>query len=283
MSNNDPRRRKAIAHALDLSTMDNASYEVLINSATELHQWKSQKKEAPSSSEELDSDDKGKEPVVVEFGEQVKLSAPREWLQIFDPEREAEEKRRKETQQKQKQQQQPQQKQQSSSSSSTSSKKPIEEDIKIITPSRATKVTQVYDSVWLRNLCAQHVQQTKTSFPPESLASNINTILLSRKSNDELQGDLFELLGDSFEFIQTLLTNRRSYKEHSKNPQPMSNNSYTNNTHPLGLEQTSLPQQYRGPSVVSSITINLAADKGERKQRKKRCHIADHLNFKHQS
>ncbi|KAK3097478.1 hypothetical protein FSP39_009969 [Pinctada imbricata] len=78
-----------------------------------------------------------------------------------------------------------------------------------------------FDSTWLQRQVAQHFdgEDSGLGLSTEDLCSTIFDVLTSPKSNDELQNDLFELLGfDRFELIQNLIQNRQIVVESALTP-----------------------------------------------------------------
>lgn len=71
-------------------------------------------------------------------------------------------------------------------------------------------VSQKVDSGWLYDRCAEWVAQVpSTPLDPVELSATLESLLQSSKSDEELQNELFELLGvQSLEFIQLLLKKR---------------------------------------------------------------------------
>ncbi|KAF9426913.1 hypothetical protein BGZ94_005813 [Podila epigama] len=72
----------------------------------------------------------------------------------------------------------------------------------------------VYDRAWLINQCNTHIDvfsDPSTEMTGKRLSIDIFTILRSDKPDDDIQINLVDLLGfDNFEFITSLLTNRRT-------------------------------------------------------------------------
>lgn len=70
-----------------------------------------------------------------------------------------------------------------------------------------------FDWDWLRRKCekaASYDQYGHALITEEQFAKNILTICKSQKSDNQLQGELFDLLGyDNFDMVTTILTNRK--------------------------------------------------------------------------
>ncbi|XP_065194378.1 activating signal cointegrator 1 complex subunit 3-like [Sycon ciliatum] len=80
-----------------------------------------------------------------------------------------------------------------------------EEDVLAITAQQ-----RGYDSEWLRQESAKYASLNPSGLTAEHLATAVFDLLTSSQNDDQLQGQMFDLLGfEAMEFIQTLLANRQ--------------------------------------------------------------------------
>jgi len=72
------------------------------------------------------------------------------------------------------------------------------------------------DRTWLKRKCEEYLHQTKTAQSPslQELTLSLCEILASPRENEEIQSELFDLLGfESFPLVESLLKNRDLFLE----------------------------------------------------------------------
>ncbi|KAL4717222.1 hypothetical protein ACJJTC_017109 [Scirpophaga incertulas] len=134
---------------------------------------------------------------------------------------------------------------------------------RVNTPAKVTKTNEVskYSKTWLETKVKE--QYSNSSISSADILQSIITFLNSPRSNDEMQNDLFELLGfDKFEFIQEVLEHRQHILDSLNAPEQPSISELA-----AILPENKMPQYLCQVSVLSEQEKMLA--KLVRKEEKK--------------
>ena len=82
-----------------------------------------------------------------------------------------------------------------------------------------TNGTNTFSTSWLYEQCRDHLKKCPGTFDASDLASAVFEILSSKKTNDSIQNELFELMGfEAFDVIQKILENRELVIQVAKIP-----------------------------------------------------------------
>ncbi|KAG0348201.1 hypothetical protein BG004_005744 [Podila humilis] len=128
-----------------------------------------------------------------------------------------------------------------------------------------------YDRSWLISQCNTHMEvfgDPTTDMTAKRLSIDIFTILRSEKPDDDIQINLVDMLGfDNFEFITSLLTNRRTIVDHIMAQTAYNPDLELSKTHKQ--ERSDNNRSYHGSNFTVQTEDEKLAAKLARKERKK--------------